>query len=149
VQPEDGCSFLAGLKLYQPWPSMKINQHTAQEAYNLVLEKAGASSPKRDAVDVRIIDEARNGYATYEGLSYKMTRRMADKSKKSGIIDTQNDVGGWPLIRSKFAQKDTDGDGMPDKWEKKNGLNPKNPADRNIVGDDGYTMLERYLNSII
>lgn len=45
---------------------------------------------------------------------------------------------------------DTDQDGMPDEWEKQNGLNPNNPDDRN--GDnnkDGYTNLEEYLNRII
>ena len=37
---------------------------------------------------------------------------------------------------------------MPDGWEKKNGLNPNDADDRNNVGKDGYTMLEKYLNSI-
>lgn len=43
---------------------MAINQHTAEEAYDAVLENAGATLPKRDAVDARIIDELRKGYAT-------------------------------------------------------------------------------------
>jgi pectate lyase len=37
---------------------------------------------------------------------------------------------------------------MPDNWETKNNLNPKNADDRNKVGVDGYTMLEKYLNGI-
>ncbi len=37
---------------------------------------------------------------------------------------------------------------MPDEWEIKNGLDPKDPSDRNKVCEDGYTMLEKYLNNI-
>ena len=79
---------------------MAINQQTAEEAYHSVLEHAGASLPKRDAVDLRIIDEVRNGYATFEGPSYEKHYKVADKSKKCGIIDSQNDVGGWPELKS-------------------------------------------------
>jgi len=135
------------IKLKQPWPSMPIIQQTAEEAYKAVLDNAGAKLPKRDAIDVRIIDEVRGGYATYEGNSYKKNHQVADSSKVCGIIDTQNDVGGWPDLKSKPAPNDTDHDGMPDEWEDKNNLDKDNPDDRNIVAADGYTMLEKYLNS--
>ena len=135
------------IKLKQPWPSMPIIQQTAEEAYKAVLENAGAKLPKRDAIDVRIIDEVRGGYATYEGNSYKKNHRVADSSKVCGIIDTQEDVGGWPELKSTPAPIDTDHDGMPDEWEDKNNLDKDNPDDRNIVAADGYTMLEKYLNS--
>ena len=104
--------------------------------------------PKRDALDTRIIDEVRLGYATYEGATYKPDNAMSDKSKKSGIIDTQTDVGGWPELKSTTAPTDTDHDGMPDNWEIMKGLNSNNAADRNNVAADGFTMLEKYLNSI-
>jgi len=135
------------IKFKQPWPSMPIIQQTAEEAYKAVLENAGAKLPKRDAIDVRIIDEVSGGYATYEGNSYKKNHQVADSSKVCGIIDTQNDVGGWPDLKSKPAPNDTDHDGMPDEWEDKNNLDKDNPDDRNIVTADGYTMLEKYLNS--
>jgi len=73
---------------------------------------------------------------------------MPDKSKKSGIIDSQADVGGWPTLTSTTAPEDTDHDGMPDAWESSHGLNPNDGEDRNEVADDGFTMLEKYLNSI-
>ena len=139
---------IPGLKLDNPWPAMAISQQTAEEAYNSVLEHAGASLPKRDAVDLRIIDEVRNGYATFEGPSYEKHYKVSDTSKNCGIIDSQNDVGGWPELNSNPAPTDSDHDGMPDGWEKKNGLNPNDADDRNNVGKDGYTMLEKYLNSI-
>ena len=137
------------IKLDKAWPSMPINQQTAEGAYTTVLDNAGATLPKRDAVDQRIINEARGGFATFEGESYKVENKVADSSKKSGIIDTQNDVGGWPVLNSSPAPLDTDHDGMPDSWEQKNKLDKDDPDDRNTVALDGYTMLEKYLNSII
>ena len=58
-------------------------------------------------------------------------------------------MGGWPELKSIPAPVDTDHDGMPDRWEDNNGLNKNDPEDRNNVGSDGYTMLEKYLNSLI
>jgi len=145
VQPADSVNIF---KMDEPWPSMPIDQQRAEETYLSVLENAGATLPTRDAVDTRIIEEVRNGFATYEGLNYKQNNEIQDKSKKSGIIDSQNDVGGWPELKYSPAPTDSDHDGMPDNWETKNGLNPDDASDRNKVADDGYTMLEKYLNSI-
>ncbi|PZX50973.1 pectate lyase [Algoriphagus chordae] len=149
VQPQDGSAYLEGLKLDEPWPSMPINEQPAEEAFDSVLENAGAIFPKRDVVDLRIIEEVRNGYATFEGATYKKDHKVADKSKNTGIIDTQEDVGGWPELKTGPAPVDTDHDGMPDDWEKQNGLDPNKASDGNKIGEDGYTMLEKYLNSIL
>lgn len=148
VQPSGGTQNLPFVKMDEPWPSMPIKQQTAKEAFKLVLENAGATLPKRDPIDTRIVKEAEGGYATFEGSTYKQKKSVADSLKICGIIDTQNDVGGWPELKSIPAPKDTDKDGMPDAWEKKNGLDLSNPNDRNTVGKDGYTMLEQYINNI-
>lgn len=136
------------VRLDEPWPAMAIDQQPAEEAYQSVLEQAGATLPERDAVDRRIIDEVRNGTATYEGKAYKQEHSVVDPSKKTGIIDSQEDVGGWPELESTPPPTDTDHDGMPDEWEKKNGLDPNDASDRNRVADNGYTMLEKYMNSL-
>ena len=47
------------------------------------------------------------------------------------------------------AITDADKDGMDDAWEKKVGLDPNNPEDRNKTTDVGYTALEVYLNSLV
>ena len=101
---------------------------SASEAAELVLTHAGASL-HRDAVDKRVIDDVRN--------------------RRGKLIDSQEQVGGWPVLRSTPAPADRDRDGMPDAWEKAHGLNPNDPADRNADRDgDGYTNLEEYLNSL-
>ena len=136
------------IKLNEPWPSMSINQQKAEQAYKLVLENAGAILPNRDLVDTRILKEVKDGYATYEGETYKKEYQTADSIKICGIIDTQDDVGGWPILKSLEAPLDTDHDGMPDAWEDKNKLDKTNPDDRNKIDADGYTMIEKYLNNL-
>ena len=114
--------------------------HTALEAYAAVVQHAGASLPRRDTIDRRIVWEVENGTALYGGATYGAGK---------GIIDSQNDVGGFPQLFSAPAPADGDHDGMPDKWETDNGLNPGNASDGNGDSDsDGYTNLEEYLNSI-
>ncbi len=105
----------------------------AQQAYLRVLANAGASL-KRDAIDQRLIEEVKNGTVTYN----------------DGILDSQEEVGGWPELKSAAAPKDTDQDGIPDEWESKNHLNPKDNNDHKSFDlSKEYTNLEVYLNSIV
>lgn len=118
-----------------------VNDFTqsASDAFNSVLDYAGASLV-RDAVDTRIITETRAGTYTYVG----------SVDGNLGIIDSQEDVGGWPVYDQGTILKDTDGDGMPDDWETEHGLNPASSADGikyNLSSD--YTNLEVYLNSLV
>ncbi|WP_167615915.1 pectate lyase family protein [Maribellus sediminis] len=111
----------------------------AETAYREVLKRAGASLV-RDAVDNRIIEEARTGKErfgkTYDGGGV-------------GIIDSQEEVGGWPQLKSSAAKTDSDNDGMPDEWEKKNGLDPQK-MDNNLYSiNKEYTNLEVYINSLV
>jgi hypothetical protein len=117
--------------------SAAIPEQNAKDAFDAVLKNAGAVLPKRDATDNRVIEETRTGKATGMGVF-----------GKAGIIDLPNAVGGWASYQSSPAPVDTDEDGMPDEWEKKNGLNPADASDGNKVGGDGFTMLEKYLNEL-
>jgi len=113
--------------LFDAGPNAPVT-HSAEEARRLVLAHAGASLV-RDAVDRRLMNDIIN--------------------RTGKLLDSQDEVGGWPELKSTPAPKDTDRDGMPDTWEKANRLNPKNPADRNGDADrDGYTKLEEYLNGL-
>ncbi|MDT0677594.1 pectate lyase family protein [Autumnicola musiva] len=107
--------------------------HSAQEAFRMVLENAGATLPERDEVDERIVAEIR-GNVEITG---------------NGIINSQSEVGGWPKLESSSAPEDTDKDGIPDEWELKEGLDPENSKDGNEVAPGGYTNLEIYLNELV
>lgn len=104
----------------------------ALTAYKLVLQQAGASL-NRDAVDKRIIKSVREGKTEF----------------KNGIIDSQNEVGGWPELKSLSPLPDSDNDGMPDAWEKERGLDPEMDDSTQFSLNKGYTNIEVYLNSII
>ena len=109
-----------------------VTTHTAERAYELVLQNVGAILPKRDALDARIVAEVRSGTAAF-GVA--------------GIVNSQSEVGGWPMLHVAPAPRDDDHDGMPDDWEREHGLNPTNAEDRNGDYDgNGYTNLEKYLN---
>lgn len=113
------------------WP---VAPHqTAEVAYEYVLAKAGATLPKRDAVDARVTEMVRTGKPMTE----------------TGIIKNVDEVGGYPTLSYDPAKVavDSDGDGMPDEWELKNKLDPKNAKDGAMDTDgDGYTNVEEYLN---
>ncbi|MFV0566483.1 MAG: pectinesterase family protein [Flavobacteriaceae bacterium] len=112
--------------------SNNIQTHSATNAYTKVLKEAGASI-NRDAVDARIVHNTMEGSANY----------------KKGIIDSQNDVGGWPELKQGQARPDTDNDGMPDNWENQNKLNPnQNDSHLNTL-DKTYTNIEVYANALI
>ncbi len=122
-----------------------VTTQSAEEAYRLVLEYAGASL-HRDQLDALMVDDTKNGKASYTGSGLG-----------SGFINTQDDVkdaisgdeSPWPSLASETAPTDTDQDGMPDEWELANGLDPNNAADGKTVCDDGYTNLEHYLNGLV
>ena len=117
--------------------SSPLPDQSAKEAYEDVLKFAGAILPKRDKVDDRIINETKTRTAIGKGVF-----------GKPGIIDLPFVVGGWPEYKTLTAPTDTDEDGMPDEWEKKNGSNANDASDRNKLDKSGYTMLEMYLNEM-
>lgn len=88
-----------------------------------VLARVGAWP--RDAADARVVESVR--------------------SRGGRHIDSQEQVGGWPVLAPGRAEPDRDGDGMPDAWERAHGLDP-NRADGNGDRDgDGMTNLEDWL----
>ena len=112
----------------QPFDAPLVQTSSARDAYTAVLASVGASLPRRDSVDARIINEVKSGTGS--------------------IIDSQEQVGSWPELKSTTPPVDTDEDGMPDAWERKFGLNPHDASDGSKDKDgDGYTNLEEYLNN--
>ncbi|MFA9187253.1 polysaccharide lyase [Flavobacterium sp. FBOR7N2.3] len=145
---------LALIKQKQAFPMPKITIMSAEEAYEFVLKNVGATFPKRDAVDERIIKQVRTGnIGAKDGLENTIgqefiKRRLPADSYKKGIITHPDQVGGYPNYKGK-AYKDSDNDGIPDAWEKKYGLNPNDASDSNgDLNGDGYTNIEKYFNGI-
>ncbi|MDP0500082.1 MAG: polysaccharide lyase [Verrucomicrobiota bacterium JB022] len=120
-------------RVYTPFEGWPVKQETAHEAYKSVLAKVGATLPRRDSVDQRVIESVRTGKVV----------------SGDGIIDDPKEVGGYPnyTFSPDEVPVDSDNDGMPDEWEIRYGLDPHNPADAAEDADgDGYTNIEEYLN---
>ena len=120
-------------------PSVPVEVESANQAYRRVLDVVGATGQitcdgnwrdVRDALDRRIIDDVRNrsGAGGDEGF------------------DSPDDFVGIPHLAQGRACSDGDGDGMPDAFEERWGLDlTANDASRDPDGD-GYTSIEEYLN---
>ncbi len=108
-----------------------LNVTDAETAYNEVIAKAGATYPKRDALDARILAEVKNGTGVF--------------------ANRHEEVGGLPYTEEIKREKDwdTDHDGIPNYWEVQNGLNPNDPKDSALIADNGYANIENYFNSIV
>ncbi len=133
------------IKMTDPAPTGQVTTHSAAKAYEKVLAYAGASL-YRDEVDARYMEEAKTGTATYKGSI----------TKSPGIIDKVTDVNGYTEANfgtgSRPADFDTDKDGIPDEWEKANGLNPNDASDALSYSLDKkvyYTNIEVYANSLV
>jgi len=116
-----------------------VNTQSASDAYQSVLKSVGANLPARDTLDQRIIGDVKN--------------------RRGRLIDVQGGfphgtayeqtVNAWPTLKSTPAAKDSDNDGMPDEWEKKNGLNANDATDASGYKlNKQYTNIEVYINSL-
>lgn len=139
-------AFKALMKVTTPhFGSDLITMTSADQAYIDVTSGAGAIRPKRDRNDSRTVREVLGKTYTFRG--------SRDSSSMYGIIDSENDAGGYQslIYRTYNVPADTDHDGLPDWWETMNGLNPNSMAgdysDSNGDTDnDGYTNLDEYLS---
>lgn len=126
---EECASCLVG----SPFPSEPIHEDAPVVAYQRILESVGCSF-SQDSYDREVLRQVREGIGTFG---------------TNGIINSQEDVGGWPILKVGKALKDTDGDGMPDDWESEHGLNPKSASDASAYTlNEDYTNIEVYLNSL-
>lgn len=117
------------LQSIAPFPAPPVQTQSPEIAFGLVLNKAGATLPRRDPVDTRVVSDARNGTGK--------------------IIHNETEVGGWPTYTSANPPADTLNDGIPDEWKKAHGLPLNDPNLAQSVTTNGYTQLELYLNSLV
>jgi hypothetical protein len=131
---DDPKEILPRVRVDKPFARAECPLQTASEAYDAVLDHAGAALPKRDAVDKRIIEQVRKG--------------TVPPDTKQGIISDVKEVGGYPEYKGE-PWKDSDGDGIPDWWERKYGLDPNDPSDAaKDCNGDGYSNIEKYINGL-
>lgn len=130
IRPPSGLPDTAAegvLGVEQPFAAPSVATDDPETALERLLADAGATRPRRDAADLRVIDLIRN--------------------RGGAIIDSQNEVGGWPSLDDGVPPPDGDRDGMDDRWEERFGLDSKDPSDhKHDLDGDGYTNLEEYLN---
>lgn len=123
----------------KPVPAEPLPVQTAKDAFEAVMLSAGASF-KRDTMDQRIILDVRNRTGRFidvqggfpHGTAFELT------------------INAWPALQTLPAPADTDKDGIPDDWERKNGLNAADPADAatNTLHPH-FTNIEVYINSLV
>ncbi len=150
-------SVLPSIRTNAPHPYAALPLQPADEAFKSVLANSGATRPKRDDVDERVMQMVRTGNVTAKaGPDVETSLTNANFSKAlvaelvadiaKGIITHPAQVGGYPDYKGK-PYPDADGDGLPDRWEKQHGLNFKEPSDESADADgDGYTNVEEFLN---
>ena len=116
-----------------PFPYEPICEDTPAVAYQRVLASVGCSF-SQDDYDREVLRQVKEGIGTFG---------------TDGIINSQEDVGGWPVLKAGKVRKDSDGDGMPDTWELRHGLDPKDASDASAYTlDKEFTNVEVYLNGL-
>lgn len=126
-------------------PKGIVTTLSAETAYKKVLAYGGASL-YRDDVDSRYMRECSIGKSTYAGSVTGIKGRIDVVADCHGYTEKNFPTG------HRKMNFDTDEDGIPDAWEKANGLNPNDPTDANTYTLDPkhyYTNIEVYANSIV
>lgn len=113
-----------GVRQEDETPVAPVITHTPQEAYAQVL--AGAGCFPRDVITRRVIRDVQQGTGSW------------------GRHDPSDLLEG--LVPGK-APVDTDEDGLPDEWERTQGLDPT-VDDSTTWMPSGYTAIEDYLNGL-
>lgn len=139
-----------------PYELSGLTYETADDAFQSVTTKAGASLPRYDEVDSRLLAEAAG----------TADPKFKGGTNALGIIDSPNDVNlsytetyvvngvSYSNMPRMFVEgqdkymRDSDGDGMPDGYEDEVGLDKNNAEDGNAVAANGYTNLENYMNGV-
>lgn len=136
--------------LREPYRVMPVTTYPPQELEERLLPTVGASVPVRDATDAHWIEGLKNrtGKPVFwedrvgRWRSYNVGSNELDNYEVLPLAQFPAPVaaGAAPVV-------DSDADGMPDAWEKANGLDPHDPGDAQVDNDkDGYPNLEEFLN---
>lgn len=123
-----------------------VTTHPATSLMSLV--KYAGASKKQDRVDAGILSDVVNGTGT---------QNSGSNGSRYGIIDSQDDVDGWPDYSASSEEiarqtADADGDGIPDYYEELFGLDKNDASDataKTIDPQGLYTNFECYLHYLV
>lgn len=146
-------TLIAQVRVNKPFPMPPMTISSAKEAFDAVLKDAGASLPRRDPVDERVITEVKTGKVWSEGkqITPEPMKGLAKNNigtAGNGIITDVSQVGGYPEYKGEPI-KDIGADGIPLSWKQKYHLdtNDVSLAQKDLQGD-GYTVIEKYLDGL-
>jgi hypothetical protein len=125
--------FKPGHFMDRPFAWAPVTTQTIPQWLPLVGLGAGATKPKRDSVDDRIINQIQSAIAG---------------NPTGHLIDSQEDVGGWPTLHSTTPPTDTDQDGVPDTYAQSLGFSANSNCANRVIEGSPYTIIERYLSSL-
>jgi autotransporter-associated beta strand protein len=133
-----------GTVLTAPWSPLSTNATVFSTAGAARYDISSAGALPRDPLDALILSQVKtlgNGSAgTGAGTAGPGPSLYYDQTS-TGLGNN-----GYGVINGGVPATDSDGDGMPDYWEKAVGLNYLDPSDAMTIGPDGYANIERYLN---
>lgn len=108
-------------------------EEASHQLLNTILQQAGATYPRRDAIDARVVAEVEKGLGRYVNTEHEVGGYISD----FGVIEEQ-----------RAADFDTNHNGITDEWEKEKGIWGTDDAYKTIT-DSGYTWLELYINGLV
>lgn len=118
-----------------------------------VLEKPWSNhtteNPVYDAATAFRLVTSQSGTLPYDDVDSLVWSQIGSLGKSGTLYTTQATTGlandGYGEILGGESPTDSDGDGVPDFWEKAVGTNPE-ADDAMTIGADGYANIERYIN---
>jgi hypothetical protein len=151
--PDEIEHIIAHVRVDKPYPMPPVTITSAEQAFEDVLNNAGANLPRRDSVDERAVTETRTGKVWSEGKTWSQPH-MKGLAKNNigtagnGIITDISQVGGYPEYKGEPI-KDLCADGIPLSWKEKYHLdtNDASLAQKDLQGD-GYTVMDKYLDGL-
>jgi pectate lyase len=111
-------------------PPVPVTVDNALDAYVIVMATVGASL-NRDSVDLRLIGD------------------LMSLGTQGQIISDPAQVGGFGTLLGGDPPASCAGDGIPDDWKIRYGLDPCTYAADDDFDGTGYTNIEKYINSLI
>ena len=110
----------------QAFAHPEVTTHDATAALNYVIENVGATLPKRDPVDKKLMNDVLN--------------------RVGGLLNHKGHPLEWPPLSVGSPPADTDNDGMPDYWEESFNLDVFGDDAHQDPDQDQYLNIEEYCN---